>query len=133
MPPRSSRDESQCASCHRKIDPIGFGLENFDAAGKWREKEGDGRRAHPIDAAGAFHNGPDFADFFELRDLIATWQVEEFASGFTEALIEYGHGRPFGFTDDDLANEVVAKAKKKEFDISEFVHALVQSSAFSTK
>ena len=126
-------EEAQCASCHRKIDPIGFGLENFDAAGKWREKEGDGRRAHPIDAAGAFHNGPAFGDFFELRDLIATWQVEEFSRGFTEALIEYGLGRPFGFTDEDLANEILFAAKGKQYSVSEFIHALVQSKPFQSK
>ena len=71
-------EEAQCASCHRKIDPIGFGLENFTAAGKWRSEEHrytknrkgkmvPSRTATPIDAAGAFHNGPAFGDFIELR------------------------------------------------------------------
>ena len=137
-------EEAQCASCHRKIDPIGFGLENFDASGKWRSKElrytknrkgnmvPSGKGA-PIDTSGAFHNGPPFGDFFELRDLIATWQVEEFGRGFTEALIEYGLGRPFGFTDEDLANEILLASKDKEYAISEFIHALVQSKAFQSK
>lgn len=44
-------EEAQCASCHRKIDPIGFGLENFDAAGKWRTTKGKGRRANNRDPA----------------------------------------------------------------------------------
>ena len=64
-------EEAQCASCHRKIDPIGFGLENFDAAGKWRLVEGKGRHEHKIDPSGALHKGPAFADYFELRDIIA--------------------------------------------------------------
>ncbi len=58
---------------------------------------------------------------------------EDFARGFTEHLIEYALGRPFGFTDEDLANEIVSAAKRKEFAVSEFIHALVQSETFRTK
>jgi hypothetical protein len=137
-------EKAQCASCHRKIDPIGFGLENFNAAGKWRSKEYrytknrkgkmvPSRNGTPIDSSGQFHDGPAFADFFELRDLIATWRTKILARAFTEALIEYGLGRPFGFTDEDLAKEIVGSAKSKQFAVSEFVHALVQSKAFRTK
>ena len=137
------QEEAQCASCHRKIDPIGFGLENFNAAGKWRiedsyqARDQSGRsigkpKTWAIDASGALHNGPQFADYYQLRDLIVD-REEDFARGFTEHLIEYALGRPFGFTDDELANGVVHSAKSKEFAISEFIHALVQSNAFKTK
>lgn len=137
-------EEAQCASCHRKIDPIGFGLENFDAAGKWRSGEHQytknrkgemvpSRTTTPVDASGAFHNGPAFGDFFELRDLIAKWQTDEFARSFTEALIEYGLGRPFGFTDEDLARKILAAAKDEQYATSAFIHALVQSQPFQRK
>ena len=137
------QEEAQCASCHRKIDPIGFGLENFNAAGKWRTEDSyqlrDGRgrgvgkrKTWTIDASGAFHKGPDFSDYQELRDLIAE-REDHFARGFTEHLIEYALGRPFGFTDEDLANEIVSSAKTEQFAISEFVHSLVQSKSFRTK
>lgn len=137
------QEEAQCASCHRKIDPIGFGLENFDAAGKWRSEErqliknrkgkiAPSKTATPIDASGEFHKGPAFSDYFELRDLIAE-REEDFARGLTEHLIEYALGRPFGFTDEDLANEIVGSAKSKQFAVSEFIHALVQSKAFQTR
>lgn len=130
------QEEAQCASCHRKIDPIGFGLENWDAAGKWRSEDSDGagrqKKTWKIDSSGAFHKGPTFGDYHELRDLIAE-REEEFAHGFTEHLIEYALGRPFGFTDADLANEIVSSAKNKQFALSEFVHALVQSEAFQEK
>ena len=125
-------EEAQCASCHRKIDPIGFGLENFNAAGKWRVEEKHGKKTHKIDPSGAFHNGPAFADYYEMRDLIAA-REGDFAQGFVEHLIGYGLGRPFGFTDKDLADEIVATAKSKQYTVSEFVHALVQSEAFKTK
>ena len=137
------QEEAQCASCHRKIDPIGFGLENFNAAGKWRTEDSyqarDGRgrgvgkrKTWTIDASGAFHKGPGFNDYHELRDLIAD-REEDFARGFTEHLIEYALGRPFGFTDEDLAKEIVSSARSKQFAVSEFIHALTQSKAFRTK
>jgi hypothetical protein len=128
------QEEPQCLQCHRKIDPIGFGLENFNAAGKWRNVDHDPKtkRDWPIDPSGAFHHGPAFASFFELRDLIAA-QPEPFARGFAEALIEYSLGRPYGFTDAVLADEILAKAKAKDFALSEFVVALVQSESFGRK
>ncbi len=131
------QEEAQCASCHRKIDPIGFGLENWGAAGKWRTTDhaggkGKNGKTWTIDASGAFHKGPEFNDYHELRDLIAE-REEDFARGFTEHLIEYALGRPFGFTDEDLANDIVRTAQSKEFPVSEFIHALVQSRPFQSK
>ncbi len=137
------QEEAQCASCHRKIDPIGFGLENWGAAGKWRttdsykltdekgKRVGKGK-SWEIDASGAFHKGPAFSDYHELRDRI-TEREEDFARGFTEHLIEYALGRPFGVTDEELANNIVSSAKSNQFLLSEFVHSLVQSEAFKTK
>ena len=74
---RMHQEEAQCASCHRKIDPIGLGLENFNAAGKWRttdsfqarDKRGRGvgkKKTWDIEPSGAIYNGPSFADYFEL-------------------------------------------------------------------
>lgn len=139
-------EEPQCASCHRKIDPIGFGMENFDAAGKWRTIE----RFHSnnkkvkralkgkkttwkIDPSGKFHNGPEFSNFQEMRDLIAKWKQDEFARGFTEHLIEYALGRPFGFTDEDLAKGIISSAKNKNYTVSEFFQALVATKEFQSK
>lgn len=131
------QEQPQCASCHRKIDPIGFGLENFDATGKWRiedgyEKKGVGNKKWPIEPAGAFHNGPAFKNYFELRDLIAA-KPERIARGFTEALIEYGLGRPFGFSDEDLAVRILEQSQKQNFEIRTFLHALVASPDFEIK
>ena len=126
------QEEPQCASCHRKIDPMGFGLENFTAAGKWRTEDKHGKKTYEIDPSGKFHKGPEFSGYFEMRDLIAQ-REDDFARGFTEHLIGYGLGRPFGFTDEDLANEITSAAKKEDHSVSAFVHALVQSKAFITK
>ena len=137
------QEEPQCASCHRKIDPIGIGLENFDAAGKWRTEERQftknekgriafSKTATLVDSSGQFHNGPKFASYEELRKLIAQSEPD-FARGFTEHLIEYALGRPYGFTDEGLANEILAASRGKQYAVSEFIHAMVQSEAFQTK
>lgn len=134
-------EEPQCSQCHRKIDPIGFGLHNFDATGKWRDKETVYMAAkkkvrkvktHAIDASGTLPNGVSFADFFEMRDQIAN-QEQQFARGFVEALIAYGLGRPFGFSDQTLSDQILAEALEDRNRISAFILALVQSPEFRQK
>ncbi|MEK0445364.1 MAG: hypothetical protein RLZZ399_685 [Verrucomicrobiota bacterium] len=138
------QEEPQCASCHRKIDPIGFGLENFDAAGKWREEDSfqatdpagkpipRGLKKWKIDPVAAFHKGPEFQSYFEMRDIVAG-KAPAFARGFTEQLIAYSLGRPFGFTDEELARSILQQAQGKNFALREFVHALVASKEFRLK
>jgi hypothetical protein len=134
---RMHQEEPQCASCHRKIDPLGFGLENFDAVGIWRTTDTtttpSGKTATwAIDPSGNLHGGPVFADFFELREIIATRHTD-FAAGFTEALLAYALGRPVEFTDDELTQSITAHAATADDAIREFVHAVVLSDAFRKK
>ncbi len=134
---RAHQEDPQCANCHRKIDPIGFGLENFDAAGLWRTedrytKPGLGEKRWTIDPAASLHNGPAFKDYFELRDIVAG-RSEGFARGFTEALLEYGLGRPCGFSDDSLVQDILARARREDFALRSFIQALVASKPFQTK
>ena len=131
------QEQPQCAQCHRKIDPVGFGLENFNATGKWRttetyEKKGVGSKTWPISPAGTFYKGASFKDYFELRDQIAA-HPEKFGRGFTEALIEYGLGRPFGFLDEPRAIDIMTQARSQDYQMSAFLRALVLSETFQTK
>ena len=119
-------------------------MENFNAVGKWRTEDSfqavdangrparNGLKTWTIDPAAAFHKGPAFKDYFELRDLIAA-KPENFARGLTESLIQYALGRPFGFTDEELATTIVQRATKKDFAMREFIVALVSSKEFQTK
>lgn len=134
-------EEAQCAQCHRKIDPIGYGLEHFDAVGLWRELEyvdiaANNRvresKEHPIDDSGTLPDGTEFHGFFELRDEIAA-RHEAFARGFVEHLIEYALGRPYGFTDQDLADAILAQGGQQGGAPRAYLHALVQSEAFARK
>lgn len=139
---RAHQEQPQCANCHQKIDPIGYGLENFDAAGLWRDVEvidspGPYRKRKklkefPIDPSGQLADGTTFADYFQLRDTVAA-RGDAFARGFTESLITYGLGRPFGFTDQDLAQQIIRHAERHDFEVSSFVHALTQSAVFRSK
>lgn len=134
-------EEPQCAQCHRKIDPIGFGMENFNAAGLWREEEvlqiSNGRRvtkekAFPIDPSGTLPDGAAFRDFLELKKAVASHEAD-FARGFGEALIEYGLGRPFGFSDEALLDKILQQAQEQDLAVPAFIHALAQSRAFRLK
>ena len=138
------QEDPQCASCHRKIDPIGFGLENFDAAGQWRTEDSyqatDARgkpdsktkKTWTIEAAAQFHKGAAFKDYFGFRDIVAS-KSDAFARSFSEALIEYALGRPLGFRDETLVADMLREADKKDLAMREFIRALVASKEFHTK
>jgi hypothetical protein len=131
------QEQPQCTSCHRRIDPIGLGLENFDAAGRWRtedsyERTGLGRKTWPIDPSGTLHQGPSFANFAELRDHIHQ-RSEAFARGLSTALVEYALGHPAGFSDEPLIEQIVRDAASKDLTLRTFIHSLVHSRPFRTK
>jgi len=138
------QEDAQCASCHRRIDPIGFGLENFDAVGLWRTEDSyqvrdeqgkpvpGKKKTWTIEPAAAFHKGPAFQDYFELREHIAA-RADAFARGFTLALIEYALGRPIGFRDEPLISDILRTAGGKDLAMREFIQALVGSREFRTK
>ncbi|QGJ70101.1 Hypothetical protein PBC10988_17900 [Planctomycetales bacterium 10988] len=135
------QEEAQCAQCHRKIDPIGFGLENFNAVGQWRETETAelrrGRRVvrkkeFDIDPSGTLPNGTKFDDYFEMREAIAQ-ETDAFTRGLVEALLEYSLGRPFGFSDEELAEQLVADAQSNEYGFRSLIHSIVRTEAFQLK
>ncbi|MEK0446734.1 MAG: hypothetical protein RLZZ399_2055 [Verrucomicrobiota bacterium] len=138
------QEDPQCTSCHRKIDPIGFGLENFDAAGQWRTSDSyqlvndkgvpdpKTKKTWQINPGAAFYKGPTFRDFFEMRNHLAA-RTDAFTRSFSKALIEYALGRPCGFSDEPLLNAMVQHAGTRNFAIREVFAALVVSNDFRTK
>jgi hypothetical protein len=138
------QEDPQCASCHRKIDPIGFGLENFDAAGQWRTEDSytaidaagkpdpKSKKTWTIDPSASFFRGPAFQDYFALRDIVAS-RSDAFARGFSTALIECALGRSIGFRDEPLIEKMLQEAGKKNLAVREFIHTLVRSEEFHTK
>ncbi len=138
---RAHMEEPQCAQCHQRIDPIGFGLEHFNAVGLWREKErteiasGNTVRKfqeHPIDASGALPDGGRFENFFELREALAK-REEAFVRGLIENLISYGLGRPAAFSDEELSQSLLERARQSGWSLRAVLHALTASRAFQSK
>ena len=134
-------EESQCAQCHRRIDPIGYGLEHFNAVGLWRDTEYseiavNNRvkewKEYPIDDSGTLPDGTAFHGFFELRDRIAE-REEAFARGLVEHLIEYALGRPYGFTDYNLADAILAESSPENHSLQAIIQVLVASETFRRK
>ena len=136
------QEQAQCAQCHRRIDPIGFAMQNFDAAGLWRDEEYaefftfwkaiKKKEVFPIDPSGRLPAGPEFTGFFGLRDAVAEHE-EDFVRGLIEHLIEYALGRPCGFSDAELVDTILKRSKSKSMTLREVIHALVESPEFLSK
>jgi hypothetical protein len=109
------RSDASCASCHTKIDPAGFALENFDPAGQWRDSypafdRGRRTRGPKIDASYELADGRKFEDLEEFQDLILD-QPETLAKNVAEKLLTYGTGAPVTFADRKATLEIAETSK----------------------
>ncbi len=125
----------QCASCHRRIDPLGFGLENFDPVGLWRKSvpSADASISFPIESSGLMPDGKTkFDDFLSMKKQLTT-QQDPLLKGLTEAVMTYALGRTIGFTDQGTVDEIIAKTTKENYGLKSLVHNIVLSKAFLSK
>ena len=120
------RANPSCAVCHRQMDTLGFGLENFDAIGAWRET--DGRFA--IDPAGELPGNQHFSSPAELMQVLAEQKREAFTRRLAEKLLTYGLGRGLGPYDRCAVNAILDHAAAEEFRFSALVKAIVISDPF---
>ncbi len=114
-----------CATCHDVMDPIGLGLENFDAVGKWRTKEPGGA----IDAHGQLIDGTQINGAAELREAL-TADPEQFARVFTEKLLTYALGRGLEAYDMPTVRHIVREAEGDDYRFSALVKGIVNSVPF---
>ena len=144
------KENPACASCHRKIDPIGFGMENFNAIGLWRTKEipyngrpprfpvganeipKSSQPAVEVDSSGSL-NGKAFASFLELRQLIHQNYKDQLVSSISKALINYGACRTVSFTDRPVINELIMKTKKNGYKGMDFMIDFIKSEIIMKK
>lgn len=121
-----------CASCHRKIDAIGFGLENFDVTGRWRETERVGNKDVPIEPGGAL---PDGAAFDDLEGLKATLvkHGDKVAWSLVESMVGYGLGRTVEFSDSQELEVMMKELESEDYRVRSMIHKIVASSLFATK
>ncbi len=115
------RTEAVCANCHKILDPIGFGLENFDAIGRWREQDDSGG---PVDAAGELPGGKSFSSPRELKAIIAS-RGDDLSRNLTERLLAYALCRQLDGYDlivvDQLHKTIAADGHRMQTLISEVV------------
>jgi hypothetical protein len=126
------QSKAQCASCHAKIDPIGYGLETFDAVGLWREEARVGKRMEKIERGGTFPNGGTYANFDQFKAVLLS-QKEKLARSLVEGAASYGLGRTVEFSDGDDLDALADQLIKDGLRAKSLIHNLVQSSLFQTK
>jgi hypothetical protein len=131
--PRSLRERMElhrknpaCASCHRRMDPLGFALEPFDAVGKWRTTS-DGA---PIDASAVFPDGSTFEGIAGLRTLLVAHQ-EDFARTLTAKLLAYAVGRGLDHHDMPAVRGAARQAAAADYSWSSIITAIVSSTPFT--
>ncbi|HEX7899262.1 MAG TPA: DUF1592 domain-containing protein [Planctomycetota bacterium] len=120
------RADPRCASCHKRIDPLGFALENYDPIGVWREKDG----IAPVDALGTLPDGTTFNGPAELKRLILTKYKSDFVRCLTEHLMTYALGRKVDYYDDPSVREIVREVEKDGYRFSRLIVEIVKSYPF---
>ncbi len=114
-----------CASCHAKMDPIGFALEHFDAVGRWRDADAD----QPIDAQSTLLDGSTIDGLEGVQSLLLR-RPELFVSAFTEKLMMYALGRNVQYYDAPAVRDVVRGAAEQNYAFSAIVGGIVDSVPF---
>jgi hypothetical protein len=122
------RKNPACASCHAKMDPLGFGLENFDAVGAWRTMDG----AVPVDASGTLPDGRTFTGPVELRKVLLS-EREAFARAITGKLMTYALGRGLERSDRRDIKQMAKGLAAKQYRFSSLVQQIVESPAFQRR
>ena len=118
------REAASCAECHRKIDPLGFALENYDAIGSWRDQYD---RETKVDASGELPNGDQFQNPTEFRELMAA-RSDEFTRCLAEKLLTYSLGRELEFGDREVIDTMLTELG--DGGLRDLVKAVVLSESF---
>lgn len=122
------REDPGCASCHKAMDPLGLGLENFNAVGQWRDKD----EGHPIDASGSLPSGESFDGPLELIQIIGN-RREQFKRTLAEKMLTYALGRGTEYYDKCTIDNCLLSMKERGNRFSALVEGIVVSDPFLKK
>lgn len=122
------RTNPTCASCHARMDTLGFGLENYDAIGRWRSQDGK----FPVDSTGTLPNGKSFSSPAELRGLLAE-DLNEFTRALTEKMLTYALGRGLERFDRKTVNSIAATLAADGHRSQTLVREVVRSLPFQQR
>lgn len=119
------RKNPECAGCHARMDPIGFGLENFDAIGRWRTQQGDG----PVDASGVLPSGEKFSGPQELKAILLR-NRGEFLNNVSRKMLGYALGRELNKFDQCVLKDAAAALAGSDNRPSALIQTIVLSKPF---
>jgi hypothetical protein len=123
------RAEALCSSCHNRMDPLGLALENFNALGRWRDKE----RGQPIDSAGQLLTGESFANVRELKHILATQHRLDFYRCLTEKMLVYALGRGLEYPDVQTVDTIVERLERTNGRPSVLLTGIIESAPFQKR
>lgn len=123
------RENKVCASCHQLMDPIGFGLENFDALGRWRDAD----EGSKIDASGTLTTGDAFEGPRELTDVLTGSRRDLFVRNLTRTMLTYALGRGLEYYDKCAVKEIVAHLEENDHRFSALVSGIAHSVPFQMR
>jgi hypothetical protein len=123
------RKNPVCSSCHSRMDPLGFALENFDAIGRWRDAEED---RSPIDASGAFLDGTAFDGPAALHQILVSHR-DEFVMTVAGKMLTYALGRGLDYRDQPALRRVVREAAASDYTWSSIVLGIATSTPFQMR
>jgi hypothetical protein len=121
-------DQLMCAACHKIMDPIGLSMENFDAVGAWRTRDGQAA----IDATTSLPDGSAFEGPAGLRKLLAD-QPDRFAAAITDKLLTYALGRGVEYHDRPAIRRIVHDAAPGGYTWSSLVTGIIRSTPFQMR
>jgi hypothetical protein len=128
---KHSSDET-CASCHAKIDPAGFALENFDPIGQWRKAYGTVKNAARVDPSGVTPDGKPFAGINQWKMIYAE-RPEMLAENFVKQLLTYATGAETRFSDAETIDKIVASSKDSHYGLGTLLRKSIASPIFQYK
>ena len=123
------RKKPECRGCHSRMDPIGLGLENFNALGQFRATE----NGKPIDASGKLVTGEKFADVATLKEILAGKRKPDFYRTLAEKLLTYAIGRGIEYYDATTINLLTERLTKNDGKLRELIHGIVESAPFQKR
>lgn len=118
------RDSKACMECHRKIDPLGFSLENFDPIGRWRDTYPPARRSEsglPVDASSELPSGEAFSNFAEFKHVLSTRRSEPFTRHLIAQVLTYAAGRHMETVDQFEIDEILARVRSEDHGLRTLV------------
>ena len=119
--------DSQCAGCHRRIDPFGLALENYDPIGRLRENDLGGL---PVDATAKLNDGTEFEGIVGLKRYLMTEKRDTIVRVFYQRLLGYSLGRAVSIPDQVLLDEMMASSDGEKASVADAIIAIVQSQQF---